>query len=314
MHNARMSHSQYNTSVPSTTNTVYFTRSYAKINVTLDILGKRPDGYHELATIMQTIDLYDTICFSSTSENQVQLICNRQELNTADNLVVRAAEAIRKKLHLTRGVSIELQKRVPVAAGLGGGSSNAAAVLVALQRWWQLPLSQEDLWSMAADLGSDVPFFLTGGLALCEGRGERITPLPAYWPGEMRWLLLVKPTISVSTATVFRNLTAQDYTNGVWSRTVQAMLRAQGPLQTEQFFNGLERGVLAQYEEVAQARQAILAAGATNVRLSGSGPTLFSVFSTLELATKVQQQLIAQGMETYLTRPTTASGNEMHYF
>jgi len=283
--------------------TSYFVQSYAKINLTLDVLGKRADGYHELATVMQTIDLYDTICLLATNEDRVSIACNRSELSTDDNLVVRAAQEIRKRLGLTRGVLIELHKRIPVAAGLGGGSGNAAAILLALQRWWQLPLTANDLWSIAAELGSDIPFFLTGGLALCEGRGEQITPMAPYWPSSMRWILLLKPAIAVSTATVFRNLKASDYSNGTWSKTVQTALQTKSLLQPADLHNSLERGVIEQYTEVAQARVAMLEAGAEYVRLSGSGPTLFTMFSTLTDAINVQQKLLMLGYEVYLTRP-----------
>ncbi|WP_201360730.1 4-(cytidine 5'-diphospho)-2-C-methyl-D-erythritol kinase [Dictyobacter formicarum] len=295
-------------------NKVRFVRSYAKINLTLDVLGKRPDGYHELATIMQTIDLYDTLCFSILDEDRVSMVCNRPELSNEHNLVVRAAQAIRQKLGLIRGLAIELNKRIPVAAGLGGGSSNAAATLLALQHWWQLPLSMHDLWEIASSLGSDIPFFLTGGLALCEGRGEQITPLAAHWPAPMRWLVLLKPAISVSTATVFRQLTASDYSNGSWSRAAETALQTRSALHPDDLYNSLERGVLEQYPEVAQAHTDMLQAGASFVRLSGSGPTLFSTFATLPAATRVQQHLQARGYEVYLTRPIAANNSEISFF
>jgi 4-diphosphocytidyl-2-C-methyl-D-erythritol kinase len=291
-----------------------FVQSYAKINLTLDVLKKRADGYHELVTIMQTIDIHDTISLSMTDEDQVKIICDRSELSTADNLVVRAAQAIRQRLGLTQGLSIELHKRIPVAAGLGGGSSNAAAILTTLQQWWQLPLSMDDLLEIAASLGSDVPFFLSGGLALCEGRGERITPLAPRLPTSMRWLLLVKPAIGVSTASVFRNLNASDYTNGTSSNKVQAALQTSNPIQPADLHNSLERGVLVQYAEVAQAREDLFQAGATNVRLSGSGPTLFSVFDNLSDAAHLQSQLQEQGYEVYLTQAINTNGEPIHFF
>ena len=305
-----MSHAQHMFSTGST----YFIKSYAKLNLTLDVLGRRADGYHELATIMQTIDLSDTLCLTATSEDSVRVVCSRPELSTSENLAARAAQAVRQRLGLTRGVVIEIDKRIPVAAGLGGGSSNAAAVLLALQRWWQLPLSTTDLLSMAADLGSDVPFFITGGLALCEGRGERITPLPASWPASMRWLLLVKPPIGVSTATVFRNLPASDYTDGTHSRAMCEAIQARQPLSPEHLHNWLERGVLERYPEVAQARADLLRAGAPLVRLSGSGPTLFATFSDLAQAADVQRQLDASGHEVILTCITHTNGAQTHFY
>jgi len=289
-------------------------QSYAKINLTLDVLGRRPDGYCELATVMQTIDLYDTLRLTATDDEQVHVSCTQPELATADNLVVRAAQAIRERLSLTQGVAIELQKRVPVAAGLGGGSSNAAAVLLALQRWWQLPLSTEDLLDIAAGLGSDVPFFLQGGLALCEGRGERLTPLASNWPTSMSWFLLLKPAIGVSTAAVYRSLTARDFTDGTSTRVVREALQGTAAFPLDAFHNSLERGVLERYPEVAQARTDLLQAGAWLVRLSGSGPTLFAPFSDLDDAWRTQQRLVAQGYEVHLTRPLQPGNTDFFLF
>jgi len=298
MHNARMSHAQR----AQTSGDVCFVRAYAKINLTLDILGKRTDGYHDLVTVMQTVDLYDTICLSATEDNQVQIKCTMPELSNDDNLASRAVHLVRQRLGIRQGVLIELHKRIPMAAGLGGGSSDAAAVLLALQHWWQLQLSPTHLLDIASSLGSDVPFFLTGGLALCEGRGERVTALSSHWPGTMRWLLLLKPAISVSTAAVFRNLPASDYTDGMHSRAVCTALHAGHIPALEDLHNCFERSVLETYPEVDLSREDLLQAGAAFVRLSGTGPTLFAPFSDLTLAQKVQKQLQTQGYEVYLSR------------
>jgi 4-diphosphocytidyl-2-C-methyl-D-erythritol kinase len=298
MHNARMSHAQR----AQTSGDVCFVRAYAKINLTLDVLGRRSDGYHDLATVMQTVDLYDTICLTTTEDDRVRLVCTIPELSNDDNLAARAAHLVRQRLALRQGVLIELHKRVPMAAGLGGGSSDAAAVMLALQQWWQLHLPPSDLLDMAISLGSDVPFFLTGGLALCEGRGERVTALAPYWPRSMRWLLLLKPAISVSTAAVFRNLPASDYTDDAYSRAVSTALNAGQMPKLEDLHNSFERSVLEQYPEVTRARTVLLQAGASYVCLSGTGPTLFAPFSELARAQSVQKQLHTQGYEVYLSR------------
>ncbi len=298
MHNARMSHAQR----AQTSVDVCFVQAYAKINLTLDVLGRRADGYHDLATVMQTIDLCDTICLTATEDNQVQLVCTKPELSNDDNLAARAAHQVRQRLAIRQGVLIELHKRIPVAAGLGGGSSDAAAVLLALQQWWQLQLSPSDLLEMATSLGSDVPFFLTRGLALCEGRGERVTALAPFWPESMRWLLLVKPAISVSTAAVFRTLPASDYTDGSHSRAVSTALHAGQKPELEDLHNCFERSVLEYYPEVAHTRADLLQAGASFVRLSGTGPSLFAPFPDLTYAQRVQDQLQTQGYEVYLSR------------
>jgi len=303
MHNARMSHAQH-AQKPG----ICFVRAYAKINLTLDVLSRRADGYHELATVMQAVDLYDTICLAESVDEKVHIRCDRPELSNPENLAVRAAQLVRQWLGIRQGVVLELHKRIPMAAGLGGGSSDAAAILLALQRWWHLPLSTDDLLEMASALGSDVPFFLTGGLALCEGRGERVTPLAPHWPASMRWLVLVKPVIAVSTAAVFGSLPADDYSDGSHSRALCAALAEGREPLLEDLHNGLERGVLERYPEVTRARNDLLTAGAELVRLSGSGPTLFAPFGDLTSAARVQQDMQTRGYEVYLSRaiyPTT---------
>jgi 4-diphosphocytidyl-2-C-methyl-D-erythritol kinase len=293
---------------------ICFTRAYAKINLTLDVLGRRADGYHELATVMQTVDLYDTICLAESTDEEVHLHCDRPELNSAENLVVRAAQLVRQRLGIKRGIVLELRKCVPMAAGLGGGSSDAAAVLLALQNWWQLQLSATDLLEMAASLGSDVPFFLTGGLALCEGRGERVQALAPRWPSALRWLVLVKPAIAISTAAVFGSLPASDYSDGACSRKVCEALEKGLELRAEDLHNDLERGVLERYPEVARARNDLFKTGAELVRLSGSGPTLFAPFAHLAKAAQVQQDLQARGYETYLVRAIYPTTGDICYY
>ncbi|MFL5706584.1 MAG: 4-(cytidine 5'-diphospho)-2-C-methyl-D-erythritol kinase, partial [Ktedonobacteraceae bacterium] len=220
----------------------------------------------------------------------------------------------RQHIGSTQGIKIELYKRIPMAAGLGGGSSDAAAVLLALQRWWQLDLALGDLLNIAASLGSDVPFFLSGGLALCEGRGERVTPLNVYWPRQMLWLLLLKPAISVSTAAVFQQLPASHYTNGAHSRAVCDALLAHKEPQRGDLHNGLERSVLQSYPEVVQAREDMLRAGAPYVRLSGSGPTLFTPFAELAPALHVQRQLQTLGYEVHLSHALTPTEEQISPF
>lgn len=298
MHNAFMSHAQR----VQILGDACFVRAYAKINLTLDVTGRRADGYHELATVMQTVDLHDTLCLTHTGDGRVRVDCTRPELSNEENLAAQAARLLRERFSISRGVLIELLKCIPVAAGLGGGSSDAAAVLLALWQWWRLPLTLPELEAMAATLGSDVPFFLTGGLALCEGRGERVTPLAATWPSSMRWLLLLKPAISIATASVFRGLAASDYTDGSHSRAlVQALQEGRLP-QPGDFHNSLERGVLEHYPEVARAKADLLQAGASLVRLSGSGPTLYAPFPDLSSAWRALEQLEAPGYELYLAR------------
>lgn len=302
MHNAGMSHLRQKPGLPRTC----FVRAYAKINLTLDVLERRTDGYHALKTVMQTVDVYDTLYLTLLEEGRVEIMCTRPELSNEGNLAMRAARMMRDHGAIRQGVLIELHKRIPAAAGLGGGSSDAAAVLLALtalQHEWQVPVASPDLDAMAATLGSDVPFFLHGGLALCEGRGERVTPLAASWPASMRWLLLLKPAIDLHTGSIFERVTARDYTDGSHSsNVVEALQQGQAP-RAEDLHNGLERIVLEHHPEVAQARDALLAAGAALVRLSGSGPTLYAPFPDLARASHVYERVRSQGYEVYLSRP-----------
>jgi 4-diphosphocytidyl-2-C-methyl-D-erythritol kinase len=306
MHNAFMSHAQR----VQILGDVCFVRAYAKINLTLDVIGHRTDGYHELATVMQTVDVHDTLCLTTNGDGSVRVDCTRPDLSNEENLAAQAARLVRERFALSQGILIELRKRIPVAAGLGGGSSDAAAVLLALRQWWRLPLSLLELQALAATLGSDVPFFLTGGLALCEGRGERVTPLAALWPSSIRWLLLLKPAIGIATASVFRKLTASDYSDGSHSRALVVALQEGCLPQPEDFYSSLERGVLEQYPEVARAKADLLQAGASIVRLSGSGPTLYAPFPDLSSARRALEQLQASGYEIYLAHAVYPNGGD----
>ena len=185
----------------------------AKLNLFFEVLAKRKDGYHELETLMCPIDLYDTLLFQENSSGQVNLTCQRvlkggsssdcglgEVPDGPENLVVRAVELVRRKSGTDRGVQMRLVKRIPSAAGLGGGSSDAAAALIAANTCWQLGRPTEELMEWAAELGSDVPFFLVGGPAVCQGRGERITPVAGI--GQLHFVV-VRPPEGLSTAAVY---------------------------------------------------------------------------------------------------------------
>jgi len=251
--------------------------AYAKVNLSLEILRKRPDRFHEVATVMQTISLCDTLKIGPAPD--LQFDCNLPELVNEDNLVWQAA------LHLhdlcpesdKRGADIYLEKQIPIAAGLGGGSSDAATALVALNQLWELNLSQVQLEEAAARLGSDVPFFLRGGTVLAEGRGEKLTVLPAF--GAI-WLVLLYPQIEVpntKTKELYKMLDYSDYTAGAITRTlVRSIERGEKP-ENSLFFNGFEKVVYLRFPQLDQFRQTLVEAGADHVWVSGSGPTLFTI-------------------------------------
>ena len=187
-------------------------KAYAKVNLVLEVMGRRGDGYHEVAGIMQAIGLHDILTFEAADD--ISFSCSAPELQTGDNLVWKAVSALRGATGETAGAGITLEKKIPVAAGLGGGSSDAAAVLKGLNRLWGLGLAAEKLAEIAAGIGSDVPFFIYGGACLAQGRGERITPLPDM---QRAWFVLLKPDVAVpvnKTAALYGMLKPGHYSGG----------------------------------------------------------------------------------------------------
>ena len=180
-------------------------RAPAKVNLFLEVLAKRPDGYHEIATLMAAVSLYDTLEFKEEATGQVRLTCDQPNLSTGpENLVCRAAETLKRHTGSTRGAAIRLTKRIPMAAGLAGGSTDAAATLAGLNQLWELGLPASELAALGAEIGSDVPFFFSTPAAWCTGRGEKTTPRPL---GQPLHLVLVCPGMGLSTADVYRGVT-----------------------------------------------------------------------------------------------------------
>lgn len=284
-----------------------FVPAWAKINLTLSVLSKREDGFHALTSVMQTISLADTLRIQITHDEELTCAVDLPELQNNDNLALRAARLLRDEGHLTSGVALELRKQIPAQGGLGGGSSDAATVLTALNELCSLGLSRDRLEGLAARLGSDVPFFIHGGTALIEGRGELVTPLP---DGEPLWLIVARPPVSISTATVFRSLTAAEYGDTRDTDAVVAAIRAGGPLPLDRLSNTLEPVVMRVWPEVAATRDALLRAGAPLVRMSGSGPTLFAPFRALGDAARVYASTREEHIEAWLchTVPHTCAG------
>lgn len=309
-------------SSPSPLSPSTFVPAYAKVNLTLAVLGRRADGYHRLASVMQTVSLHDTLRLAplalsddpatlaeangASMDNTPDLppiafACDLPELGAAaDNLAVRAARAMQGAAlalggaaahRARRGLLLELRKETPTQAGLGGGSSDAACVLAALDALWGLGLGAARLEALAATLGSDTPFFVGGGTALIEGRGEVVTPLP---DAEPLWLILLKPRVGVSTAAIFRALTPADYGDAADTEAVVSAIRAGQALPFDRLTNTLEPVTLRAYPAVAAARDLLLAAGAPVVRMSGSGPTLYAPFRTLDEASVVHRRLRAE--------------------
>jgi len=259
----------------------------AKVNLALEVLGKRPDGYHEIATVMQAVDLSDRLVLEDA--DGLELVSRAPGVPTdATNLAWRAAVALRDAAGLERGVRITLDKRIPVAAGLGGGSTDAAAVLVGLNRLWRLRWPVARLGEVAIRLGMDVPFFLRGGAALATGRGETLDPLP----GGGLALVLVNPGIAASTAGMYAGVTPPMYSDGGRVRVMATALRRRALARVAgALWNTLERVAAPRHPEVAQMVAALLAAGALGAAMSGSGLTVFGVARSFDHARQLRARV-----------------------
>lgn len=281
-----------------------FVKAYAKINLTLDVLGKRDDGYHTLASVMQAISLHDTLLIRSNASGQITMICDDPALQGDDNLALRAARLLKAEIGDERlGAEIELRKAVPVQAGLGGGSSDAGAVLTTLNALWGGGYDAAQVESLGGRLGSDVPFFIRGGTALIEGRGELVTPLP---DAEPFWIVLAKPRVGLSTAAVYRALSPAGYTDGTASRHIVEAINRRDPIAFADLANALEPGVRRTFPEVDAACALLLAAGAPVAHMSGSGPTVFAPCRELSLASAIYDKLVGSPLEVWLAHTVTS--------
>lgn len=273
--------------------------AYAKINLTLEVLGKRADGYHNIVSVLQTIDLADTLSIEEGED--IHLICDIPDLAYPDNLVVRAAMLLREITGCGKGAMMRLAKAIPIAAGLGGGSSDAAAALYGLNEFWGLGLPLWRLLQLASELGSDVPFFMVGGTALAEGRGERVTPLPSL---PSVWIVLLKPPLNVAnkTARLYAALEEADFTRGQWTQSLIALLRQGRSPDASLLFNVFERAAFTFYPQLGEYRQLFKDSGAASVHLAGAGPTLFALVGDRGQGEELCQCLRDRGLEAYLVQ------------
>jgi 4-diphosphocytidyl-2-C-methyl-D-erythritol kinase len=275
----------------------------AKVNLTLEVLGKRPDGYHEIATVMQAVDLSDQVVLEDA--RSLMLETDAAGVPTgADNLVMRAAALLREAAGVDRGARIRLAKRIPVAAGLGGGSSDAAATLWGLNRLWGVRWGGERLSELAVRLGMDVPFFLGRGRALATGRGERIERLPG---GGAYALVLVNPNIALPAREVYGRVTEAAFSDGA---RVPAMLKAlerrNAAVVAASLYNGLETVVEPAWPVVGRIKAALASAGALGAVMSGSGPTVFGVARSLDHARQIRTRVARASWSCWSVR--TVSG------
>lgn len=276
-------------------------RAPAKVNLHLEVLFRREDGYHEIETIFQAVDLYDRLEFERT-KGPIHVTCDHPGVpNDRTNLVHRAAKMVRNRTGVEWGANIHIDKKIPVAAGLGGGSSDAAATLLAVQRLWEIELEDEDLFAMATTLGADVPFFLKGGIAVGRGIGEDLTPLNSSGRGVF---LLVTPPIPLSAATVYEGLRMglTHHTPKVNLQTIKALL-SRFPDRQWPGFNRLQDFVFPTYPQLRRLHLDLLDTGPRLAMLSGSGPTVFAVYDSIEKAESARDHLTPEGYATCICRP-----------
>lgn len=274
-------------------------KAHAKINLSLDVLGKRADGYHQILTVMQSLELHDILELEPLA-GEVRVHSSDPEVpGGAENIVYRAADLIRGEYGIEHGVSINIHKRIPVAAGLAGGSADAAAALKALNKLWQLHVSDERLYSLGATIGSDVPFCLMGGTVLAGGRGEELKPLAPFTGAGV---VLVKPPFGVSTANVYRLYdTIPPGPEPDTAKLVEALEKKDLQTAAGLLGNVLEKITCRLHPEILDIKKALLAAGAAGALMSGSGPTVFGLCPGPEAARGVAARLNLPGCRIIVT-------------
>ncbi len=278
-------------------------KARAKINLGLDVVRKREDGYHEVRMIMQTVNLYDTLVLKKEAAEGISITANVDYIPTnEDNLIYKAAKLLMDEFQITEGLSVELTKRIPVAAGLAGGSTDAAAVMIGVNRIFKLGLSEKELKERAVKIGADVPFCIMGGAALAEGIGEKLTALPTM---PHSYLVLAKPPIDVSTKFVYGNLHANEleYHPDIDGQ-VEALRQQDLSRLVSLCGNVLETVTIPAYPIIEEIKEIMKKNGAENAMMSGSGPTVFGVFTKRHDAEKVVKILKKKhiGKEIYLVR------------
>jgi 4-diphosphocytidyl-2-C-methyl-D-erythritol kinase len=274
-------------------------RTSAKVNLALEVLGKRGDGYHEIATVLQAVDLFDRLKLEAA--DTLSLHTDDPDLPTDDgNLVMRAARLLRKAAGIEAGARIRLSKRIPVAAGLGGGSSDAAATLWGLSQLWRLRWPKARLQEMAVELGMDVPFFLGTGRAVARGRGERLTTLPG---GGGYALVLVNPRVPLSTREVYGRVPAGWRAEATGTeRVIEALRTRNVNTVASALTNNLESVVEPVLPVIGRMKAALLAAGALGAIMSGSGPTVFGVARSLDHARQIRTRVSRAGWACWAVR------------
>ncbi|HEX2945344.1 MAG TPA: 4-(cytidine 5'-diphospho)-2-C-methyl-D-erythritol kinase [Clostridia bacterium] len=281
--------------------------AHAKINLSLDVLGKRPDGYHELRMIMQTVELHDTVRLETTEETAITLKCGSRFVpEDSTNTAWKAAALLMDRYGIKGGVRINIIKRIPVAAGMAGGSADAAAVLRGMNKLFSLGLGGDTLRELGRLVGADVPYCIEGGTRLAEGTGERLTALEDFGGVD---ILLVKPGIGVSTAWVYGNLKADEIRDEERPDTdtlIQALTERDIDTLAHNMKNVLERVTIPRHGIIREAKERLMELGALGSMMSGSGPTVFGIFRDAGSASEALQKLSAD--DRWICRQTRTVG------
>lgn len=275
-------------------------KAYAKINISLDVIGKREDGYHILKMIMQTIDLYDIVSINKSSKG-INITSNKAYIPTDDrNLAYKAAKLFMDTYNIQGGVDIDIKKNIPVAAGLAGGSTDAAAVLKVMRSLFDVDVSDGELSKLGLNLGADVPFCITGGTALCEGIGEVVTPLKEF---KNHILVVVKPSFGVSTKEVYQNLDTNKIHKHVdTEKIIEAIEKDDIRTVCLLMKNVLENVTLRKHSIIKDIKNEMIKIGSLGAMMSGSGPTVFGFFDDILRAQRCFEKFKAKYSEVFITR------------
>ena len=275
-------------------------KAYGKVNISLDIVGKREDGYHLLSMIMQNIDLYDEINIEK-QECGISLSCNKNYVPTDNrNLAYKAAEIFKEKYDIKDGVKIDIEKNIPVSAGLAGGSTDAAAVLKAMNKMFNINATKEELMELGLKLGADIPYCIHGGTALCEGIGEIITPLKSF---KDKIIVLVKPAFGVSTKEVYKSFDMSKVRQHPKNNMlISAIEEDDLYFVANNMKNLLENVTLRKHKILIKIKEEMNSCGAINSMMSGSGPTVFAFFDNMLSAQKCFEKMKKKYSDVYITR------------
>lgn len=276
-------------------------KAYGKINIALEVVGKREDGYHLLRMIMQNIDLYDLIELNEKRSNDITIECNKPYVPKDDrNLAYKAAKLFMDTYKINRGIHINIIKNIPVAAGLAGGSTNAAAVLKALNEMFDVGASEQDLMELGVKLGADIPYCIKGGTCLCEGIGEKISELKSF---KDKILVLVKPPFGVSTKDVYGAIDINKIFKKVLvNELIEAIEKDDVLFVAQNMKNHLENVTLRRHPLIIKIKEDMIKMGSIGSMMSGSGPTVFGFFDDMLKAQSCYERMKKQFNDVFITR------------